>query len=179
MKIDYVKVGSFDHSAFNQIAEWYNNTELISMLNSKVAQNHPEAFTPEEFGINTVDNFNTQSFIIKDETTNIGECSIDMKYSRVLKKEFKTAWISFCIAEQAYRGIGVSNQTVIFIENMCRVLGAERIGLGIFDNSSETQELLSTMGYTVISTLKNAVNFRNQWHNDIRMEKFLQRKNLS
>ncbi len=114
MKIDYVKLETLDKSVFNTIAEWYNDMELNTMLIPQIMNAKFYEITPEELKYQTCVNKSKTTFVIKDENTYIGECSIDMNYQHVMRKEYNTAWISLCIGNKAYWRMGIGTQTILF-----------------------------------------------------------------
>jgi len=172
MKIDYVKLETLDNSVFNIIAEWYNDMELNTMLIPQIMNAKFYEITPEELKYQSHVNKSKTTFIIKDENTYVGECSIDMAYPHIMRKDYNTAWISLCIGNKAYWRIGVGTQTILFLEEMSRIMGAERIELGVFDYNLRAKKLYTKMGYQPFLTLENVVHYQNRWHHDVRMEKF-------
>lgn len=172
MKITFEEIDKTKVEPFEYIAKWSNDPEIKYFIGANLTEGEMPNCHPKDLwkSANGTDKY---IYLIKDGTKPIGDLSIMIDPPHIKKKEKNTGWISICIGEKEYRGKGVAQLAMEFLENECRRLGMKRIELGVFEYNERAMAFYKKIGYEEFARIKNFVYYEGKWREDIRMEKYL------
>jgi len=154
------------------MATWYNDPEIAPFIHPTFTQSEPQKFTAQLLMDQDAPS-SIQRIVILDDLKPIGELSITRDFHWLMGSHESTAWISICIGEKSYWGIGIAKLAMAYLEEECRRLGFKRIELGVFENNLKAQALYQKMGYVPFARTEHMTYSQGAWRDDIRMEKFL------
>ena len=171
IRIEQLNMKAMD--VFKTLASWCNDPEIRHLFQPNFLETPLEDVTPEELIYHYIMNRSKFNYLIWDVDVLVGEVSVDIAFDHLLKRVPPTGWISICVGNKDYWGKGVGAIAIQFIEEKCRERGLERIELGVFDYNSRARQLYLKLGYKAFARIEHFVYYEGDWHDDIRMEKFL------
>ncbi len=173
VKVTFKPIDFYDHKNCQLLTKWANDSALNHLL---IPNNTSEPKKVDlQFFINyevNNTNYHENYFILVDNNI-VGEVSFSLNPSFLYNKTIDSAWISICIADNHYCGIGVGKQAIHFIEQRVKANNISRIELGVFSFNTVATAFYKKLGYKAIGSIDNFTYHNNNWHKDIRMEKVL------
>lgn len=162
-----------DFEAFSWIARWDNNPEIANFVRPNFTQDPLPQVTAQELQAGARHNqANKTLYLIKANHEPIGYVSIEANFF-LLKSQVDAAWISLCIGEKQWRGKGVGQQALNFIEAVAQMQGFSVIELGVFAYNHAAQALYQRCGYEYFTEIPAFVWYQGQQYADLRLKKII------
>lgn len=106
----------------------------------------------------------------------VGEMNFMVDPSHLHQKVPDTAWIGILIGDEEARGRGIGTRAMQHLEDEIRDAGLRRIELGVFEFNRGALQLYRKLGYQEIGRIPDFTYWQGRLWEDIRMEKWLQRR---
>ncbi|MGL6248473.1 MAG: GNAT family N-acetyltransferase, partial [Culicoidibacterales bacterium] len=162
-----------DLQAFTIIAKWDNDPKLAEFFRPNFSLEPLPHVTAEELQQAAQKGAANKSlYFIEADGVPIGYISIEANFFMLLSQT-EAAWISLCIGEASWRGRGVGQQALAFIEEIARKQGFPLIELGVFAYNTPAQALYKKCGYQQFANVPDFVYYQGQKHADLRFKKQL------
>lgn len=174
MEIKFKQITLNKEEDFYLIEGWDNNEEIKYHIRPNFNEGEIPFITAKEIKDAFKSDNNKKSYMIICDGKKVGYISIDRNFSHLYNNTHEeTSWIGICIGEKAYRGKGIGEVAMTYLEKVSKKLKAKRIELGVFSYNEKAIKLYKKMGYKVIGEVDNFVYYEGRWHKDIRMEKYI------
>ena len=173
MNIKFREIKEEDVFAFELIAKWDNQDEIKYLIRPNFNEGEMDSISASDLLLTFRANPNKHVYIIQDKEKKIGYVSIESNFTKLYKKEDNSSWISICVGDSQYRGLGVGKVAMEFLEEKSKELNNNRIELGVFDYNTNAIEFYKKVGYEPIGQNREFIYYNGKWHNDIRMEKYI------
>ncbi|GKX29966.1 hypothetical protein SH1V18_24460 [Vallitalea longa] len=173
MNIIIEEIDITQYEPFEYIAKWSNDPDIKYFIGANFTEGEMPDCDPKKLYKSANESDNKHIYLIKDGDRPIGDLSIMIDPPHIKRKEKNTGWISICIGEKEYRGKGIAQTAMIYLENECRKLGLKRIELGVFEYNKRARAFYEKIGYKEFTRIKEFVYYQGKWRADIRMEKYL------
>ncbi len=173
MKIRFAEIDKKQIEPFEYIAKWSNDPEIKYLIGANFSEEEMPDITKEQIHKSANKNVKKHIYLILDGDEPIGDLSITIDPPHLKKEEENTGWISICIGEGAYRGKGVAQEAMTFLEEQCKVLGLKRIELGVFEYNQRARAFYEKMGYKTFDRIEDFVYFDGKWRADVRLEIYI------
>ncbi|MEG0693415.1 MAG: GNAT family N-acetyltransferase [Oscillospiraceae bacterium] len=171
MNIQFKQLVEDNISDFELITKWDNDVETKYFIRPNFKEGEIEDIGVDEL-IAHFKSINPKFiYIILYNGIKIGYVSVESNVEHLYTKDKNSAWISICIGEKEYRGMGIGEYAMGFLEEKSKKLNCDRIELGVFEYNKTARAFYEKIGYTAIAIIKDFVYYNGQWRNDIRMEK--------
>lgn len=171
--IHYKRIEKTNREVFDLLTMWDNQKDINHLLIPNFKAEPVVPLTAQESYDRYVKNQTKIIFMIYDDDTPIGNVGVDFGFPLLAGEKEFSGWISICVGEKAYRGVGIGGMAITFIEDFCRENNIKRIELGYFAYNVNAEKLYNKLGYKKIVVNKDVVYYNNEWYDDIRMEKYL------
>lgn len=155
------------------LVKWYNDIEIYPYLHPNFEESEHMELSEGDIKKTLIDMEGKTRYIICDGAKPIGELAIIENFPYLYQASPKSAWISICIGDKTYWGMGVAKMAMKFLENECRAMEYSRIELGVFEHNAKARNLYLKLGYKEINIYPHFTYHDGEWYSDIRMEKYI------
>jgi len=161
-----------NRAAFEALARWYADPAI----KYAIRPNFQESFLPDPSAEELAEGYSRMAklawFIYSDEVL-VGEVTLDAHFHMLCRPIERTGWVSVIIGERDFWRQGIGSEAMHFLEDTARAMGLHRIELGVFSFNERAMRLYDKLGYTECGRTAHFTYKPDQWHDDIRMEKWL------
>jgi len=171
-----VTLRPIDFNALNEFAamvKWYQDEEIRHLFTVDFNKGPTLPQYPEELRQMKRDNHTNTTYIIEVDGVMVGDASIDTGFEMLMGPKEGTGWLSICIGEKAYRGLGLGYEVMKQLEDFCEDKGLKRLELGVFAYNTRGIHFYEKLGYKRFCTVEKFTWYNGGWHDDLRMEKYL------
>jgi RimJ/RimL family protein N-acetyltransferase len=169
----HFEVLSVNEDLIGRMIRWYNDAEIAPYIHCNFQAQEPPLFTRHEALAACAYHPDKFNYLIFDGFIAIGEISITRNFFMLHHNLPASAWVSICIGEKEYWGKGIAVMAMAFLEEECRMMGFQRIELGVFENNVRAYRRYLSLGYSEIARYPQFTYSNGDWVADIRMEKNL------
>lgn len=171
--ITFQRITVDDFEAFTYIARWDNDPELAEFLRPNFSLEPLPQVTAKQLHQAFIQNHTRKHlFLIKANGEPIGNVSLEANFFMLLSRP-DAAWVSLCIGEAAWRGKGIGQQALAFVEAVALEQGYALIELGVFAYNIPAKALYLKCGYEQFATIPDFVYYQGQKYADLRLKKQL------
>lgn len=171
MELILKKLEKYTLEDFELMAKWSNDKEIMCFNTVNREEKELEDVSAEVLMDGAIKNKSKSIYFVMKDLEPIGEVSIIDQFQYLESKDEKVAWISILIGEKGYRGQGFGEKAMILLEDQCRVMGYEKIELGVFRFNERARKLYKKLGYEEFKVIPDFTYYNGKWHDDIRMIK--------
>lgn len=166
--IDFNKLDEFDH-----MIKWYMDEEIRHLFTVNFNKGPTLPQGPEELRKAKKEHNTNTTYMIEVDGVIVGDASVDTAFEMVMGPKEGTGWLSICIGEKPYRGLGLGYEIMRQLEGFCKEQGLKRLELGVFAYNERAIHFYKQLGYKHFYTVKDFTWYKDCWHDDLRMEKYL------
>ncbi len=173
MALEYELLNADNIEAFALLAKWYRDPDIKYAINPNFeAKPMPDA-DAVELAESLSKHKTKQCWMILHNQQMIGEISLETDFKHLIEARVPSGWISIMIGEKSCWGKGYAAQAMAHLENEAKKLGLERIELGVFAFNTRAFAFYQKLGFKVCGRIEHFTYKPPNWHDDIRMEKWL------
>ena len=155
------------------LAKWYNDDRIRHLFTVDFKKGPMMPSEPDRIREAKVNQTSLHTYMIEADGVVIGDASVDTHFENLLGSPDQAGWLGICIGEMDYQGKGIGYKVMAMLEDICKEMGLERLELGVFAYNTRAMHLYEKIGYERIATVENFTWYDGEWHDDHRMEKYI------
>lgn len=159
---------------FEYLTRWFLDESIRHLFTVDFNKGPQVPLSPGDLRDLKQENSNQKNFMILVNGQIAGDCSVDTAFDMLMGPAEGTGWLGICIGESRFRGTGVGYEAMTQLEDICRDMGLRRLELGVFAYNERAIQFYKKLGYKHFHTVSNFTYYDGRWHDDLRMEKFLE-----
>ncbi|WP_127716870.1 GNAT family N-acetyltransferase [Halobacteriovorax sp. HLS] len=113
-------------------------------------------------------------YLIKVDEKIVGDISLMINPSHLLKKDQESGWIGIAIWDRDFWGKDIASRAMDFLEELTKDVGLRRMELGVFEFNIRAKKFYEKCGFKQFSRIPKFTKWDDKFWDDIRMEKVLE-----